>query len=68
MQSSSTVGGQLRDQNMLDSLSDILKVELIAAGEETEITHQFDAWHFAKKIMKKTDAVSKNKSCNVLQK
>ena len=50
VQSSSTVGGQLRDQNMLDSLSNILKVDSIAAGGgENEITHQFDAWHFAKK-------------------
>lgn len=36
--------------------------------EEAEITHQFDVWHFAKNIKKKIDAVSKKKSCTILQK
>ena len=36
--------------------------------EENETTHQFDVWRFAKNIIKAIYAVSKKKSCNVLQK
>ena len=36
--------------------------------EESKITHQFDVWHFAKNIKKKLHAVSKKKSCSILQK
>ena len=36
--------------------------------EETEIIHQFAVWSFGNNTMKKINAVSKKKSCNVLQK
>ena len=36
--------------------------------EESKITHQSDVWHFAKYIKKKLHAVSKKKSCSILQK
>ena len=36
--------------------------------EESKITHQFDVWHFPKNIKKKLHAVSKKKSCSILQK
>ena len=36
--------------------------------EESNITHQFDVWHFAKNIKKKLLAASKKSSCKILEK